>query len=100
MKWPMVILGIGCIAAAAVAVGLRPRPAPQSLQIAGYTMGGTWSVKVRSLPAGVSQERLQAVVGGLLSRLDHELSNYISDSDLSRFNASASTEWISVPAEM
>lgn len=83
------------------AVRREPRSAsrpPEPTAIGGTTMGGNWSVKFRSaLP---SPQRVQDDVQSLLDRLEGQMSLWRADSVLSRFNASQSTDWISVPTEL
>jgi thiamine biosynthesis lipoprotein len=71
----------------------RP-PAPQDF--AGDTMGTTYHVTVTSLPAGVSRADLQDAIDEILTVVDVHLSTYRPDSEISRFNSSASTEWTRV----
>jgi len=88
------------IAIAAVAVTKGP-PGPVSsrndiLAASGYTMGCTWSVKLARPPAADPQPAIQS----LLDRLNAQMSNYDPNSDLSRFNASPSTNWQPVPPDL
>ncbi|WP_395743972.1 FAD:protein FMN transferase [Prosthecobacter sp.] len=64
--------------------------------LGGRTMGTTWSLR---LDAGARLDR----AGDLQTQLDTwegMLSHWRPDSAVSRFNASASTDWIAVPAEL
>ena len=62
----------------------------------GRTMGTTWSLKTaQSAPADVGDE-----VQHELDRCEAMLSNWRADSPVSRFNASRSTEWQPMPAEV
>lgn len=62
----------------------------------GRTMGTTWSLRSHApLKAG-----LQGDIQRQLDAWEAVLSHWRTDSDLSRFNASASTEWLSVPSEL
>jgi thiamine biosynthesis lipoprotein len=72
------------------------QPASKWLEVTGATMGTTYSVKF----AGRDAERLQSSIDALLNSLDGRLSTYKADSELSRFNASRSTEWIGVSPEL
>jgi thiamine biosynthesis lipoprotein len=105
MKTILVIASIVVVIAAAGRFVAR-RPAvsssasPGLIMLGGNTMGGTWSVKVLRLPPGASREELEGQVGALLNRLERQMSTYQADSDLSRFNASASTGWFPVPREL
>lgn len=63
-------------------------------------MGCMWSVKLPRLPADVSYEQLGDSIRALLTRLNAQMSNYQSDSELSRFNQSQSTEWFAISVEL
>lgn len=90
---------------AAVLTSCTPKSAPlvadagtiASIDVAldGETMGSTWHVKLR-VPAGVESEQnaraLQAPIDELLERVNDQMSTYRPNSEISRFNAHASTE--------
>ncbi len=61
----------------------------------GRTMGATWSLHSHA----PFDPGLQADVQHKLDLWEAMLSHWRPDSDLSRFNASASTDWVSVPPE-
>jgi thiamine biosynthesis lipoprotein len=77
-----------------------PAPAPDYITLAGHTMGGTWSVKLLRLPPDIAREPLESRVAAVLEKLDAQMSTYRPVSDLSRFNASGSTDWFPVPREL
>lgn len=59
------------------------------------TMGTTYQVRlVRSSAPVVSEDRVRAEIDNILDRIDRSMSNWRRDSEISRFNASASTEWL------
>lgn len=62
----------------------------------GSTMGTTWSLRVGSS----APYELQALVQTHLDAREAMLSHWRTDSVVSRFNASASTDWFPVPAEV
>lgn len=70
--------------------------------IAGETMGTTYQVKyVAGRGPGVSRrETLQSGIAEILAEIDRQMSTYREDSELSRFNASRSTDWIPVSREL
>lgn len=74
--------------------------APQELAISGPTMGTTYSIKVASAPAGVDAHTLRVATDEVLDRIDRSMSGYRADSEISRFNASASTDWFEVSPEL
>ncbi len=61
------------------------------MEVGGETMGTTYIVKVVSPPPALTEQRLGSMVATALSEVNQRLSNWISDSEVSRFNASAST---------
>lgn len=74
--------------------------APQELVISGPTMGTTYSVKVVAAPDGVDTHALRVATDEVLERIDRSMSGYRDDSEISRFNASTSTEWFAVSADL
>lgn len=73
---------------------------PQELAIAGPTMGTTYSIKVASTPASVDAHALRVAADEVLERIDLSMSGYRDDSEISRFNASASTDWFEVSTDL
>jgi thiamine biosynthesis lipoprotein len=69
-------------------------------ELVGSTMGTTFSVKVVAPPAGLDLAALQQDIRDTLDAINDTMSTYLEDSDLSRFNANPSTEWIPVTAEL
>lgn len=71
----------------------------QTYDLAGQTMGTTWSVRLVQKGELAESERLQAAIEGRLEQLNARLSTYIDSSDVSRFNAHDGTDWFSVSAD-
>jgi thiamine biosynthesis lipoprotein len=69
---------------------------PPLVEIHGNTMGTTYSVKVVELPPGSTSDTLKSRIDARLERVNALMSTYRDDSELSRFNASRSTDWIPV----
>ncbi|MCP5301334.1 MAG: FAD:protein FMN transferase [Chromatiaceae bacterium] len=76
------------------------QPAPAIAELQGTTMGTTYSVKVYPTPAPDVLDRLQRRIEETLTRVNAEMSTYLSDSDLTRFNRNPSTDWQPVPAAL
>lgn len=94
------MLRIGTLVALAIAVAAcGQRPLPQ-YELTGTTMGTSFSVKIVTTGAGPDLERLRADIHTRLDSLDQEMSTYIVDSTLSRFNASRDTEWHAVSGDV
>jgi FAD:protein FMN transferase len=74
--------------------------APQELVLSGRAMGTTYSIKVAAPPSSVDQQVLNEAVQEVLAHIDRTMSGYRSDSEISRFNASSSTEWFDVSADV
>lgn len=72
-------------------------PPPEVAELTGRTMGTTYSVKLAPAPPAERRAALQQEIEALLDRVNRQMSTYIADSDLMRFNASPSTDWQPVP---
>ena len=70
------------------------------LELTGSTMGTSYSVKLVALPSQTDAEALQAQIDNGLSRIEQRMSTYRTDSELSLFNSSESTDWVEVSAEL
>ncbi len=68
----------------------------QPITFGGRTMGTTWSLKMVGGASSIRQNDLQQQ----LDDWEAIISHWRPDSDISRFNASTSTGWIAVPAEL
>ena len=64
----------------------------------GQTMGTTYMVKVFDVPADVETSSLRIVIDAELRRVNDEMSTYLKTSQISKFNASTSTDWFPVSA--
>jgi FAD:protein FMN transferase len=103
-----------CALIALAVVGCTPKSTPArdagtvasvaSVDVAldGETMGSTWHIKLR-VPAGVEHEQnaraMQAPIDELLERVNDQMSTYRPNSEISKFNAHASTEPFAVSRE-
>ena len=67
-------------------------PGPSPEQFNGHTMGTTYSVTVASHPQAVRREAIQSVIDEVLDEVNRSLSTYDSRSEISRFNANATTD--------
>jgi thiamine biosynthesis lipoprotein len=72
----------------------------QELVLSGPAMGTTYTVKVTAPPASVDGARLRQTIDDVLAQIDGSMSGYRADSEVARFNASASTQWYEVSAEL
>jgi FAD:protein FMN transferase len=71
---------------------------PSELILSGPTMGTTYNIRVVGTPSQVDAEAVRRTIDEVLALIDLEMSTYRTDSHISRFNASRSTDWIEVPA--
>ncbi len=63
-------------------------------------MGTTYSVKVIEPPPGLDEAVIRHATEEVLAGIDLAMSSYRADSEVSRFNASASTQWFPVSADL
>lgn len=68
-------------------------------EISGSTMGTGYSIGLVTNPGFVTEDLDHAIAERLID-LESSLSTYLPDSDLSRFNASNSTDWFMVSADL
>ncbi|GAA5444785.1 FAD:protein FMN transferase [Microbulbifer sp. NBRC 101763] len=71
-------------------------PTPENWQLSGRTMGTTYHITVVDVPRGVGHSQLQTLIDSELQQVNQEMSTYINDSELMRFNRSPVGEAIPV----
>ena len=84
--------GVGLLGAAMAlfaACGRDPGP----LQLAGSTMGTTYSVGISQLPDGTSRAAVEDAIADVLRQADAHLSGWNEQSELVHFNARVETDW-------
>ena len=92
--------GLGFLAAALIAtIGIRawPRtePAPEPLAWHGRTMGTTWSVKIHDEIA--AHAAIEKAIAGEFDAAEFMTSHWRTNTDLSQFNRTATTDAMPVP---
>lgn len=92
------LAAIAFILASLVTTSTRAQQ-PQMLSQFGETMGSTYSVKIFDPPADFSADWKLLVDRELRLITDH-MSTYTDNSDISRFNASQSTDWFEVSPDL
>ncbi len=94
-------MGAGCERAAAAAALLlcACSTGDAVVELRGATMGTVYTVKVVAPPAGLDGAALQPEIDAILGRITDRMSTWEPDSELSRFNASATTQWVAVSDE-
>lgn len=81
----------------APAIVLRPRDA-EVASLGGETMGTTWSVKLvqrPQMPTAALRAGIERVLDGVIA----EMSTWIADSDISRFNRASPGSWHALPED-
>ena len=93
------LLLFGC-----VAVSCSKSPAPASLDgpltISGRTMGTYYRIKLADLPSPLGQDELESEIESILHEVNRQMSTYIPESELSRFNRHENDDWFSVSPEI
>lgn len=77
-----------------------PAPEHTVIELRGSTMGTTYSIKVVDPPHSTTSDDLKRDIDEILERVNNSMSTYRADSELSRFNNNASTDWIPVSREL
>jgi thiamine biosynthesis lipoprotein len=88
MRWSLVLAPV------LLAVACGRAAAPERFH--GSTMGTTYSIEVARRPAAVGREQLQAAIDEVLTGIGRHLSTYDAASEISKFNAAATTEPVEV----
>jgi len=82
---------------ATLAGGCQPQ-SPEST-LTGRTMGTTYTVQVSGCSSGACKQEIARAIDVRLQELENRFSHYRANSELSRFNQHASTEWFPVAPE-
>jgi thiamine biosynthesis lipoprotein len=69
-------------------------------ELVGSTMGTTFSIKVVAPPENLDLPALQQEIETVLDDINGTMSTYLSDSELSRFNASEEVGWVDASPEL
>lgn len=85
--------GAGAILlASALLTACGEQPA-EVAELAGRTMGTGYSIKLSPAPGPAARATLQRQVEQKLDEINRQMSTYLPDSDLSRFNQTQDTDW-------
>ena len=82
-----------------VAIGCSDDGLLPSYDLSGNTMGTTFNITLVAPPAEADLDLLQVSIHEKLEHIENIASTYRSESELSRFNANPSTDWIRVTPE-
>lgn len=77
----------------------RETPEDRLTEFIGVTMGTTYSVKITDLPHGIDVDAMHAEINRILKSVNDQMSTYQAGSELSRFNASTSTGWVTLSTD-
>jgi thiamine biosynthesis lipoprotein len=69
---------------------------PEPLEMTGRTMGTTYHIKLAALPPSVELPQLQQDVDATLEEINLQMSTYLPESEVSRFNRAPADEWFAV----
>jgi thiamine biosynthesis lipoprotein len=69
-------------------------------ELQGATMGTSYTVKLVELAGELEPAGIQAQIDVILENINRQMSTYLDDSELSRFNRSASTDWTDVSPQL
>ncbi|MCD6527166.1 MAG: FAD:protein FMN transferase [Desulfuromonas sp.] len=68
--------------------------------ISGNTMGTSYHLKIVPTPDSlIDRQQLNAQITARLDDIDHKMSTYKTDSDLSRFNRQSAGNWVNISSE-
>ncbi len=71
-----------------------------SSAFSGFTMGTTYSIKVAGVPKNeIDPNRIKSGIDLVLAEVNGQMSTYIEDSEISRFNRAGAGEWFAVSSQ-
>ncbi len=65
----------------------------------GMSMGTNYSIKASELPRSLTVDEVNQKVKVVLDKVNHQMSTYLNNSELSIFNKNTNTEWLPVSSE-
>lgn len=71
----------------------------EPVEITGSTMGTTYSIKISDFPSQLTPKQLKSDIDHRLDNINHQMSTWIPDSILSRFNTSSDSQWYDIPQD-
>ncbi|TVQ84432.1 MAG: FAD:protein FMN transferase [Chromatiaceae bacterium] len=96
--WPAAILPLALLLL--TSAGCDRSPATPVLAFGGHSMGTSYSVQIVTPPPALDAAKLQRQVNDLLEQINASMSTWRPDSELSRFNANPSTDWVAVSPDL
>ena len=104
-KWLFYYRSLAIVALVVVLIAVQWRgrslntPGQSQQLLQGSTMGTTYTIRYRPESGCPVQSEMQQFVNEELGRVNQQMSTYIKDSEITRFNDSRSTEWFNVSVE-
>lgn len=95
---PLVLAGCATLAGCAPPAAEVSGNEPEILSTSGQTMGTYYAVTIANPPESLDRDWAQQV-DAELRRVNDQMSTYLKSSEISRFNASESTDWFAVSPE-
>lgn len=92
----IVVLMLACAGLLSCLGCQRGPVAPPLVKLTGSTMGTFYEVTIHALPAGRTAEELQEAIEQRLEEVNREMSTYLPDSEISRFNQSTGDDWFPI----
>ena len=80
-------------------VAISPAGAFDDADLAGSTMGTTWTVRLAGTASHADRATMQSRIEDVLEGVNAAMSTWRPDSELSRFNAADTTDWFDVSTE-
>ncbi len=84
-------------------IACKPTDKPREIHLQGKTMGTQYHISIPLISSSThpqpNQKHLKKEIDGLLQAINQEMSTYIADSTISRFNQSHSPAWFPVSKE-
>lgn len=93
---PQLILAL--LAMLAISTGTTAAAA-SAVKITGKTMGTYFAVTISKLPEGITKDQVAAVLEQRLDTINQQMSTWIPQSEISRFNQTESSDWFPVSEE-
>lgn len=96
------VAGVLLVLLACVAIWYHRTPLSPSevvVSLTGPTMGTTYTIRLFELPVALTSQQLQQQVAARLVELNEQMSTYLPDSELSRFNRDGSEDWFGVSSD-
>jgi len=88
---------LACIGCLGGCVETKPITTQELLQ--GSTMGTTFTIRYQAESGGLLKQELRRLIENELLRVNQQMSTYLKESEITRFNLSDSTNWFSVSKE-